>query len=78
MLDRVLAPPRGERVVAAALLIALAIPALSLHTSVLSPSQELPHDMAIMKTYLRVQQAFPGGPQPAEVVVSGHDVTSRA
>ena len=76
VLDRVLARPRASVLTASALLIALAIPALSLHTSVLSPSQELPHDMAIMKTYLRVQRAFPGGPQPARVVVSAPDVTS--
>ena len=68
--------PGASALTASALLIALAIPALSLHTSVLSPSQELPHDMAIMKTYLRVQRAFPGGPQPAQVVVSAPDVTS--
>ena len=73
---RVLARPAVSAVVSAAFLIALGVPALSLHTSVLGPSQELPHGMPIMKTYLRVQHAFPGGPQPAEVVVSGRDVTS--
>jgi RND superfamily putative drug exporter len=52
------------------------VPALSLHTSVLSASQELPHTLPVMKTFLRVQHAFPGGPQPALVVVSGTDVTS--
>ncbi|MFL5522334.1 MAG: MMPL family transporter [Gemmatimonadales bacterium] len=76
VLNRVLARPAASALAASALLIALAVPALSLHTSVLSPSQELPHDMAIMKTYLRVQHAFPGGPQPAQVVVSAPDVTS--
>jgi uncharacterized membrane protein YdfJ with MMPL/SSD domain len=76
VLDRVLARPGVSALAASALLIALAVPALSLHTSVLSPSQELPHDLPIMKTYLRMQQAFPGGPQPASVVVSADDVTS--
>ena len=75
VLDRVLARPGVSALAASALLIALAVPALSLHTSVLSPSQELPHDLPIMKTYLRMQQAFPGGPQPASVVVSASDVT---
>jgi len=75
VLDRVLARPGASALTASALLIALAIPALSLHTSVLSPSQELPHDLPIMKTYQRMQQAFPGGPQPASVVVSATDVT---
>ena len=67
VLDRVLARPAASALAASALLIALAVPALSLHTSVLSPSQELPHNMAIMKTYRRVQHAFPGGPQPAQI-----------
>ena len=75
VLDRVLARPGVSALAATALLIVLAVPALSLHTSVLSPSQELPHDLPVMKTYLRMQQAFPGGPQPASVVVSASDVT---
>ena len=78
VLDRVLARPAVSALAASALLIALAVPALSLHTSVLGPSQELPHDMAIMKTYVRVQHAFPGGPQPAQVVVSAPDVSEPA
>jgi uncharacterized membrane protein YdfJ with MMPL/SSD domain len=76
VLRRVLARPALSAILAAAFLIGLAVPALSLHTSVLSASEELPHDMAIMKTYLRLQHAFPGGPQPAQVVVSGADVAS--
>jgi uncharacterized membrane protein YdfJ with MMPL/SSD domain len=76
VLDRVLGRPGASAIVASTLLIALAIPALSMHTSVLSPSQELPHDLPIMQTYLRMQQAFPGGPQPASVVVAADDVTS--
>ncbi len=45
---------------AAALLIALAIPALSLHT-VDSGAQGLPRDLQVMKVYERVQKTFPGG-----------------
>jgi uncharacterized membrane protein YdfJ with MMPL/SSD domain len=59
---------------AAALLIALAIPASSLHT-VDSGAQGLPHDLAVMKVYERMQKVFPGGPGPAIVVVSARDVT---
>jgi RND superfamily putative drug exporter len=76
IIDRVLARPGVTALAAAALLVGLAIPALSLHTSQLSAAQELPHDMAIMQTYLRLQRAFPGGPQPAQVVISARDVTS--
>ncbi|HSC64630.1 MAG TPA: MMPL family transporter, partial [Caldimonas sp.] len=59
---------------AAALLIALAIPALSLHT-VDSGAQGLPRDMQIMDVYERVQHTFPGGAGPAVVVVTAKDVT---
>ena len=61
--------------VAAALLIALAIPAFSLHT-VNSGVQGLPRDLPVMQVFDRVQKAFPGGPTPAEVVVSARDVTA--
>jgi RND superfamily putative drug exporter len=76
VLDRVLARPGTSALASSALLIALAVPALSLHTSELSASQELPHGLAIMKSYIRMQQAFPGGPQPAQVVIAAPDVTS--
>jgi RND superfamily putative drug exporter len=48
---------------ALALLVALAIPALSLHT-IDSGAQGLPADMAIMKVYNRIQKEFPGGARP--------------
>ena len=60
---------------ATALLIALAIPAFSLHT-VNSGAQGLPQDMPIVKVYNRIQKAFPGGAGPAVVVVSARDVTT--
>jgi uncharacterized membrane protein YdfJ with MMPL/SSD domain len=59
---------------AAAALVALAIPALSLHT-VDSGAQGLPHDLVVMQVYTRIQRAFPGGAGPAVVVVSARDVT---
>jgi uncharacterized membrane protein YdfJ with MMPL/SSD domain len=54
--------------------VALAIPALSLHT-VDSGAQGLPHDLVVMQVYTRIQRAFPGGAGPAVVVVSARDVT---
>jgi uncharacterized membrane protein YdfJ with MMPL/SSD domain len=60
---------------AAALLIALATPAFSLHT-VNPGAQGLPRDLPIMHVYDRAQKAFPGGPLPAQVVVSARDVTA--
>ena len=60
---------------AAALLIALAIPAFSLHT-VDSGAQGLPRDLTVMKVYERIQSIFPGGAGPATVVISAPDVTT--
>jgi uncharacterized membrane protein YdfJ with MMPL/SSD domain len=59
---------------AAALLVALAIPALSLHT-VDPGAQGLPRDLQVMKVYERSQRTYPGGAGPAVVVVSAPDVT---
>ena len=50
---------------AAALLVALAIPAFSLHT-VSAGMQGLPPNLPVMKAYQRVQQAFPGGGGPRD------------
>ncbi len=62
---------------AAALLIALCIPAFRLHTAS-SGVQGLPHDLPVMKVYDRVDEAFPGGPVPALVAVGATDVTAPA
>jgi uncharacterized membrane protein YdfJ with MMPL/SSD domain len=60
---------------AAALMVALAIPAFRLHT--LNPGiQGLPGDLPVMKVYDRTVKAFPGEPLPAIVVVSAADVTA--
>ncbi|HEY0344170.1 MAG TPA: MMPL family transporter, partial [Solirubrobacteraceae bacterium] len=75
MLDRVLARPLLSAGAATAVLVALAVPALGMHT--LSPGIEgLPADQPVRQTYHRVQAAFPGTPEPAEVVVQAADVTS--
>jgi RND superfamily putative drug exporter len=57
------------------LLVALAIPAFSLHT-VNSGVQGLPRDLPVMQVYARVEHAFPGGSLPAEVVVKARDATA--
>src|SRR5215211_7335495 len=75
ILNPVLRRPLISAVSAAALLVLLAIPAFSLRTA--TPGVEtLPQDLGVIKTYNRIQAAFPGGPIPAEVVVSADDVTS--
>ncbi len=72
---RTLRHPVASMVVAAAALVALAVPALSMHTATPGVS-DFPHDVAAMQAWDRLQQAFPGGPQPARVVVTADDVTS--
>ena len=77
-LGRVLAHPRATTMLAAALLVVIAVPALRMHTADLGASQELPKDLPIMQTYTRLQHAFPGGPQPAHVVVTARNVDAPA
>ena len=60
---------------ALALLVALAIPAFSLHT-VGQGMQALPPNLPVMKVYQRVQREFPGGAVPETVVISASDVTA--
>src|SRR5215472_8434635 len=59
--------------VAAVLLLALAVPVLSLHLE--DPGiHELPTNVPVVRALTDIQQAFPGGPEPAEVVVTGTDL----
>ncbi|MGH3100800.1 MAG: MMPL family transporter, partial [Thermoleophilia bacterium] len=68
ILDRVLRRPVVSLVVAGGLLVALAIPALNMHT--VNPGvAAMPKDLEVMKVYDRIQAAFPGGPLPAIVAV---------
>jgi uncharacterized membrane protein YdfJ with MMPL/SSD domain len=53
----------------------LALPALGMHTK-LPNLTDLPHDLKIVRTYDRIQQAFPGSQTPAVVVVKAPDVAS--
>jgi len=58
---------------AAVLLLALAVPVLSLHLE--DPGiHELPTNVATVRALNDIQHAFPGGPEPAEVVVTGADL----
>ena len=75
VLSRVLRRPAVSALAAGGLLIVLAIPAFSLHTA--NPGvKTLPQELSVIKTYNRMQEAFPGGPIPAIVAVSADDVTS--
>ena len=63
--------------VTAGALLALAAPAFALHTNNAGETA-LPQGLEITKTYERIQAAFPGGPQPAYVVVKAANVRSAA
>ena len=77
VIDRVMRRPKLAAALSAGLLVALALPALGMHTE-LPGYETLPRDMPIMQTYDRIQAAFPGGPAPAVVVVEADDVTAPA
>jgi uncharacterized membrane protein YdfJ with MMPL/SSD domain len=77
ILDRVLRRPLLSAVLSGGLLVALTIPAFGLHTAI-PGADDLPQSIAVVKTYNRIQAAFPGGPAPAQVVVQAKDVTSPA
>src|SRR5262249_53419055 len=77
ILDRVLRRPVVSVIVAGGLLIALTIPAFGMHTA--QPGLDtFPRNLPVMKTYDRIQKAFPGGPLPAVVVVQADDVRAPA
>jgi RND superfamily putative drug exporter len=73
VLDRVLARPWVSALVSAGALLALAVPTLHLHTQ-LPSFTDLPKSIAIVRTYDRIQAAFPGAQTPATVVVQARDV----
>jgi uncharacterized membrane protein YdfJ with MMPL/SSD domain len=72
----VLRRPLLAAVSAGLVLVVLALPALGLRTRTLGITEQLPADLPIMKTYARIQTAFPGAQVPADVVVKAADVTS--
>jgi RND superfamily putative drug exporter len=77
VIGKVLAHPVVAVVAATAILVTLAVPALNMKT--INPGVAgMPQSLPIMKTYNRIQAAFPGGPLPAVVVVQASDVTSPA
>ncbi|MGA8297806.1 MAG: MMPL family transporter, partial [Acidimicrobiales bacterium] len=74
IVERVLRRPALAASLATGALLLVAFPALSLHT-VDPGTVGLPRNLPIMSTYQRIQQAFPGAPISAEVVIRAKDVT---
>ncbi|HEX6724675.1 MAG TPA: MMPL family transporter [Gaiella sp.] len=73
ILDRVLAHPLVSTIGATAVLVALALPALGMKT-VVPGAEALPQDLPAVQTYNRLQAAFPGGQDPATVVVKAPSI----
>jgi uncharacterized membrane protein YdfJ with MMPL/SSD domain len=71
----VLRRPALSLVLSGGALFVLALPAFGMHTK-LPNLTDLPRDLKIVRTYARIQQAFPGSQTPAVVVVKAPDVTT--
>ncbi|WP_328421886.1 MMPL family transporter [Streptomyces sp. NBC_00443] len=76
VLKGVLARPVISVVVAAGALLAIAAPAVGMKTQNLTLDQEFGDSLPIVQTYNRVNEAFPGGSEPAEVVVKANDINA--
>ncbi|PJM97406.1 MMPL family transporter [Streptomyces sp. CB01373] len=76
VLRRVLARPAVSAAVAVGALLAVAAPALGMKTSQLTLDQEFGDSLPIVQTYQRLNEAFPGGTQPAQVVVKADDINA--
>ena len=73
--DRVLRRPVLSLIVGGGFLVALAIPALDMHTAE-GGTDTLPQDLAVVQTFNRVQDAFPSEDSAAQVVVEAEDVSA--
>ncbi len=77
ILKPVLAHPVWAAAVSAGILVALTIPAFSLHTSI-SGTDSLPRSIPEVKVLDDFQRLYPGGAQPAIVAVQAENVDSPA
>ncbi|MER5948741.1 MMPL family transporter [Streptomyces sp. NPDC001904] len=76
VLGVVLKRPAVSVAVAVCALLAVAAPALGMKTQNLTLDQEFGDSLPIVATYDRVNEAFPGGSEPAEVVVGADDINA--
>jgi EmrB/QacA subfamily drug resistance transporter len=75
LLDRVLAHPFLSAAATTLLLLALAAPALQMRTT-MPQLETFPKSLPVMRTYARIQAAFPGGAIPATVLIQAKNVRS--
>jgi uncharacterized membrane protein YdfJ with MMPL/SSD domain len=78
ILERVLRRPGFSVLAAVVFLLVLAVPAIGIHTEQLSLDKLLPQNASIMASYHRITAAFPGGPNPARIVIKYSDAESGA
>ena len=76
ILDRVLKRPLVSAIVAGGILVALAVPALGMQFKDAGYDGYSRESLPVMKTYDRIQAAFPGGAVPAQIVIKADDVTT--
>jgi uncharacterized membrane protein YdfJ with MMPL/SSD domain/pimeloyl-ACP methyl ester carboxylesterase len=77
LVDRVLRRPALSAALAGGVLLLLAVPALQMRMADPSPAT-YPASLQVVKTYKRMQQAFPGTALPANVIVKAPDVNAPA
>jgi RND superfamily putative drug exporter len=77
IVERVMRRPLLSGVLAAGVLILLAVPALRLQTTQNS-IESYPRSLAVIRTYDKIQKAFPGDALAAQVLVEAPDVRSDA
>src|SRR4029077_3069896 len=75
IVDRVLRRPLLSAVIAGGLLLALAATALQLRMATPGPDT-FPKSLDVVKTYNRMQHAFPGAALPATVVVQAPEINA--
>jgi uncharacterized membrane protein YdfJ with MMPL/SSD domain len=75
VVDRVLRRPVVSLLLGGGLLVLLGVPVFALHTNNAGETA-LPQGLKIADTYDRIERAFPGGGQPAYVVLEARDVTA--
>jgi putative drug exporter of the RND superfamily len=76
VVGRVVRKPVAWGGLALAALVALAFPAFGMRIG--NPAINLPSSLPVVRTLETIQRDFPGGPVPAQVVVSGPGVQSAA
>src|SRR5262245_50413152 len=77
IVDRVLRRPALSAVISAGLLLLLALPAIQMRMADPSP-MTYPAQLEVVKTYKRMQTAFPGTALPANVIVRAPNVNAPA